>query len=694
MLNLLPFRYSRRIESFVWLLGALFCAQVIQADDAALAKELEPLHLPAAFQQRILDRHLIDVYQADHYLTETELTSVSAQPEAVRSTERRGVIRIVKSTWPEAVASYRRALPEKFLPLRGYRAPILQTADTAWPAQLAPDKLNEKERNAAALIDTALAKEGLLVTLAQVLRTFDPATFQKSDPSAVNKLRELGFPVDLLAFFKATDSRKTIFGEAWISHIADKLATGQSVESLRPKLLAATFAFQPSHPRFAAASDSGELPIELFRVQAGGGYKEGIVPGGSLDFTRQLIEAMPDAKFVASIEAEYFEVLRWLAAHVWPLRRQNQLTLMVEPLKVSAWTQDNGKAGRIAGSGSSPAQHAVITPRYASLGEGKSEFIANESFLMEGVQAAGLTVVHSPLLFQGGNLLVTTNPKTGQRILLLGEGEVARNITLGLTREQAIAAFCVEFGVAECAVMPAGSYHLDYDVSVRKQNGELIAFVNDMPTTARQIIPLGFVALKQGHHLSAEEANKAEALLDKGDFEKLAELLTSVLQRHQNAKGELSTTVARSFTVSPMDSATLNYQCFVLALDLVASEAAGSIKDTRDQYLAALQRLQSGLLAQRAELTKLGFKVVPIPSLPDMHRNINYLNGIHDADAFLMPAFGGFYAPLDAAASTAIQKALGNQVAIKLLYCAESQKQHGAIHCLVSAFPQLETPTK
>jgi hypothetical protein len=77
-----------------------------------------------------------------------------------------------------------------------------------------------------------------------------------------------------------------------------------------------------------------------------------------------------------------------------------------------------------------------------------------------------------------------------------------------------------------------------------------------------------------------------------------------------------------------------------------------------------------------------------------MHRNINYLNGIHAADVFLMPAFGGFYAPLDNTVAAAIHQVLGDKVAIKLLYCAESQKQHGAIHCLVSAFPQLEARAK
>src|SRR5262245_116756 len=107
---------------------------------------------------------------------------------------------------------------------------------------------------------------------------------------------------------------------------------------------------------------------------------------------------------------------------------------------------------------------------------------------MDGLAAAGHSVAHSSLLFQGGNLLAVTDPKAGDRVLLMSEGTLHRNMALGLSREQVIAAFKAEFGVDRCAVLPAVSYHLDFDISVRSRGGEVVVFVNDTMAAARIIL--------------------------------------------------------------------------------------------------------------------------------------------------------------------------------------------------------------
>ena len=105
-------------------------------------------------------------------------------------------------------------------------------------------------------------------------------------------------------------------------------------------------------------------------------------------------------------------------------------------------------------------------------------------------------------------------------------------------------------------------------------------------------------------------------------------------------------------------------------------------------YLIALRDLEQSRQAQIRELQKLGWKVVPIPSLPDMYRTINYVNGIHDRTRYLMPAQGGFYAFLDEAAGNAFKQALGPEIAIIPIFSAASQRNHGAVHCMASAYPR------
>jgi hypothetical protein len=137
----------------------------------------------------------------------------------------------------------------------------------------------------------------------------------------------------------------------------------------------------------------------------------------------------------------------------------------------------------------------------------------------------------------------------------------------------------------------------------------------------------------------------------------------------------------------------LNLQCFLIALDILASFGAEELPATLDpatkRHLLALREMSRAMRTQRQAMENLGWKIVTIPSLPDLYRTINYLNGVHDRTRYLMPAFGGFYAFLDQAAAEAIRNAFGSEVQIVPIFCAISQAEHGAVHCAASVYPQL-----
>ena len=128
--------------------------------------------------------------------------------------------------------------------------------------------------------------------------------------------------------------------------------------------------------------------------------RDGIIPGSNLDFAGQLVEVLPEINFIASVEEQNFELSRWLAGRVWPLKRPNHLTLIGEPFYLSPWAQDNSKSGLVKSKENGTALWALITPRYASRSEGESLFTPGESFAMEGMAATDIRIGQSALLFQ------------------------------------------------------------------------------------------------------------------------------------------------------------------------------------------------------------------------------------------------------------------------------------------------------
>ena len=65
------------------------------------------------------------------------------------------------------------------------------------------------------------------------------------------------------------------------------------------------------------------------------------------------------------------------------------------------------------------------------------------------------------------------------------------------------------------------------------------------------------------------------------------------------------------------------------------------------------------------------------------------INGIQDCSRYLMPAYGGFYAPLDEAAAKVFRQTLGSGVDVVPIFCGESQRRVGAVHCSAAAYPRV-----
>lgn len=650
----------------------------------------EYLNLPSAFQQRIADRAAIDAYQIKSYAVEATGSPTLDGTQMVRRPYDLG-IRLVQPVHSEAAAEHRQNYQKMILPSRGFKAPILDEATNGSGIVVPSGPTNSLDLAAAELVNHRLAHDGLLPTLARVLNQLGAVEFTTNGRPGLLRLRALGFPDDLLACFASGRHDDPSQGSLEVvQFVARRLMEGVSIPALEAELASRSFRLPPAWSRFQVHSESGEQALDMLRMQVGGGYANGIVPGDNIDVIHQLVSGFPKATFTLSVPAEMTEAFHAWARQTLPLRKRQQLTLIVEPHRLETWAQDNGKAGFIKDAATGREQTATITPRYASRHEGASAFLPGESFLMDGLRASGHQVVHFPLLFQGGNLLAVTDPVTDKRLLILGEGEIHRNVALGLTRAQVTEAFRRGFGVDECVVLPGASYHLDFDLNVRAVNGELVAFVNDPLVAARAVLGLGIDTFERHGVIDRGTAIALRYDLNGREKRLAHERLSELAFAGQGSDGTFDAATASLFKTSSIDSAVGNLQVFLQALDLLESSTAEATDPPatgeRADYLASLRRMLAAHRTQLDALKSLGWKVVPVPSMPNLYRSINYLNGIHHRDGYVMPAFGGFYEPLDQAAEAAFRETLGEGLAILPIQCAELQRKHGAVHCAAVAY--------
>ncbi len=612
-----------------------------------------------------------------------------AGPPAAEREGGRG-IQVFRFPVEKAVLDYRRSLRKERLGLRGYRAPVLANAGrlrpTARPAAEAPALLRE----AADVVARSLARDGLPATLVQALAVLRELPLPEDAAGRSEILWSVGIPVDLLAFFSPNGHGE---GESadMVQDILDRLSAGGEVESLQGEYRSAGFVFAKSDPSFRVAAETGEARFGLLRLQLPlDRDARSAGDGNAVDILRQLIDAFPSADFLVSISDVHVRGFLALAGD-WPLSRAGQLKLCVEALPVAQWAQDNGKAGYLTDADGGPSRHATLVPRYASVGEESTKFSPGETFLMDSLAALGHPVIQSPLLFQGGNLLPVRDLSSGECILLIGEAEVYRNTSLGLTEAQAIEAMRIEFGVDRCVVLPAVSFHLDSELSIRADGAGLMALVNDTMAGVRVVIEQGAEAFRVHRHLTDAEADAAHALIRQGKHLDVANLLGSRTMSLVDGRGVFPASLASAFAADAPDAGPANLQRFLLALDLLTSLSLSVEQLPGDPELRAfaeaIRRQEADRRAMHASLAELGWRVVGVPGLPSPDRGICYLNGLHEPDRYIMPVYGGLFAPLDKAATEVIQGAIGPDISIVPIRSRESQIAFGAVHCSVGAYP-------
>ncbi|TWT45674.1 hypothetical protein RAS1_21020 [Phycisphaerae bacterium RAS1] len=652
---------------------------------------LDDLQLPEELLRRCGDRLIRKAFERQFRIVVHDSApgaAPSSQPAATASAPTSkpfapiAICRVVRHV-PAPDAAALAAVPEARPALRGFRAPLTpaDSAATAPPA-IEPGILQA----AADRVARRLAREGLRAALVHVLES--PALMvvvRSGDVGAVTQLLDrVGFPTDLLSAFGGSPT--LVLDEA-----VARLARGESAEAVIAELQRREFHWPRRESPFRAADESGAEGIGLMRLQlTRGTYWQGEGDGCSLDIVRQLAAVAPDIPLLLSIQSTFEgELMQSLAAWPGPPR---SMTVVVEPYTVAQWAQDNGKAGSLVDS-DGRRRLATLTPRYASRGEDGSTFVPGESLLARGLMTAEHAVVQSPLIFQGGNLLVVTHPATRARLLLVGEAEIYRNTALGLSYDQTIEAFRSEFDVQRCLVLPAVAFHIDTELCARGGRDRLVAFVNDTAAGVQLVLSAGTDALRSGGIISAADADAARRHLAGGAAREFLATIAPPVMNRAVRFGHFPESLARLFTAGGVDSGVGNFQRFLLALDVLTLEALAPGEQPQSppsrDYLAALRRSAAQRTALHQQLEREGFELVRIPGLPDAERAINYVNGVHDLRRYFMPACGGLYAPLDAAAAGAFRAALGPGVEVIPIVCSESQRRAGALHCSIAAYPAL-----
>lgn len=599
-------------------------------------------------------------------------------------------IRVIHIQPAEPWGSYRQSIPAGLPGLRGFRFPMLDRPQELWPVRPPGQEMPEPLRQAAELVGLRLAKDGLLNTVSQAIQIIGPANF--GTESDLDTLRAAGLPVDLLDYFEMEGAKPGRIGI--VGEITRLLAGGERGEALRDRLAAARFVFRPSHQGFRLASESGEGAVSCVRLQTPtAAYWRGPGDGSAIDVLRQFVETWTDAAFMVAVEEKNVPAFVEIARS-WPLQREAQLTVLAAPWPVEQWAQDNGKPGYAVSDADGRSASAILVPRFANRGEERTVLDADSSMTIRALSQAGPTLVSSPLIFQGGNLLPVRDPAAGRRILLIGEAEIYRNTALGLTRDQVLDAFKIECGVDQCLVVPALSFHLDFELCVRAHQGKLVAFINDDAAAARIILSLGTKALIRKGLIDARKAEDIRKKLADGSDRDAVGMLAGPSQQLGGRDGYYRAGVAEHFASGTTDSGAANLQRYLLALDILASLTTKPDELPNDpftrSYIGSLQRRRTARQAFHQQLAGFGWLVVPVPSLADEELSINYLNGFHELGRYILPAWGGFYAPLDTVAANAFRVALGKEVQIVPIFCAESQRRLGAIHCTASVWPQQE----
>lgn len=569
--------------------------------------------------------------------------------------------------------------------LRGFRAEILQMSGEGWPIAMPDPKGDAGLVAAAELVAKRLARDGLGATTARAVELIGPARFIGEDHPDL--LRAVGLPTDWLAYFGAPKQ------VSLARFVAEELVNGASIAEILPELAQYPFTFKPTISGFRVATESGENPIDVVRMQiASADYYAGQGDGGSVDVFRQLLVQLPDARFVAGIENKNLD--RCLErVRGWNVVDPSRITLLPQSLPLAQWAQDNGKSGVVEEGGARSI--ATLVPRYASRGEDGAVFVPGDTFALEGFASTGQRIAQSPLLFQGGNLLPVRDPKSGKRSMVVGEADVWRNVALGLTVEQVLEAFRREFGVDSCILLPAISFHVDYEVSMHAMQDELVAFMSDTAAATRLALGCALGALEKNGSLNADDARLAREDLAADKVDALMQRINDVIAPKLAGLGAFPETYSKTFAASSVDSGVGNVHRFMIAFDAMTAERLGGSKiedlglePHMQAYIASFRTREAERRDVAMALIKQGIRVVGVPSTSEGGRSLNTLNGVHAPGVYLMPAYGGLFADFDAAAKKAFEAALPG-VTVTPILCGESERREGALHCSVSIVPRI-----
>lgn len=642
------------------------------------------LNLPEEFLRRVADRVIRSSYQQTFRMVVGE-SGQSGEPGAVApepppAAGKASAIKVKTGPAPAKVRGYRDGFPEAVTLFHGYRAPLLEEAGDLWPSILPSE--DEALMRGVPIVAARLAAEGFLPTLLHTVVAIGPAGLGNRAQREKN-LRRVGLPMDLLPHFEGGETVLDRIGAAIEGDSSDPTGATPRTNALLETLTRTALRFTQSVPGFRIQSETGEQPTQWVRVHATRAeYWGGVGAGSSLDVIRQLAGLFPETRMIVSADQAIAPDLAKVLA-TWP--KPARFTIATGFSPVSQWAQDNGKAGSAKGKA------LLLVPRYASRGEHDTTLVPGDTFIVDAMEACGVPVAQSPLLFQGGNISAFWNRETGVTTLLVGEGEVCRNMRLGLTREQATEALRVEFGAEKAVVLPAASFHVDFEFSLRLHEGKLLAFVNDTGAAIRLIVKTGAEALLNARLLTPQEQTRLKWCLTRLLPIDIVPGIGPILNRLASGAGAgaFPVELTKHFSTAPWDSGVGNFQTFLLALDLLAAELLPAHRPP-DRHLRAYIESFPRRDADRRRLWRMlegaGLTLVRVPSMADGERSLNYVNGLHEPDRYLMPAHGGLYKALDEAAAGAFRQALGGGAGVEVVpvLCAETQRRSGGLHCAVS----------
>ena len=514
-----------------------------------------------------------------------------------------------------------------------------------------------------------LAEKGLLVVLTEMVSELGLRDGTNTLGTSTRALVEAGFPVDLVRHFRLPGETNLL-----------------SAVLRDPRLDAASsaeFAFQSSQAGYVVAAEDGSSSPSLVRAQFGGGYRDGLIRGSGFDVTGAVIGALPDAAFVVSVPMEMADGVIPFVEKFWPLKRRGHVLALIENLNpvLSPWTQDNAKAGAVRG------RPAVLVPRVATEGEINTKPLPEDTAVVDSLPAAGIRLVRSPLLFQGGNVFAVA--AGGRRHIYVGEAEIVRHGRLGLNRRQTIEAYRSEFGAEKSSVLPNVSYHIDVDVSLRVTGGRRLAFVNDPMAAARRVLTLASEALGKTGPAAGAKAGMLKEALAGDQFKAVPRLWRELVQAQPDRDSAI-----RSLRGDASDEPALNFDLCEIAADWIAAlhgDGPAEPPGERARYLVALKGLDVGAGELREALRQEGWTLVAVPGFPDVWRLGSWLNCIHTDTLTLVPLRGGFFRSIDDEVLGIFRKELGLGIRVNGIVATDFLANHGGLHCAFSLFNE-ETP--